>query len=176
MAEVEHELRLLEEIERKPDTTQADLAARLGVAVGSVNWYLKRLINKGYVKVTRMQRRRLRYLITPQGVAEKAQLTYQYMQASLYVYRQVRQEAQRLLEAAQEAGYNAVRVEGDNDMAEICYLTCLEQGLQVEKDGADVPTLHAKGMRLVLTWPDSAVPLEVQISPWVEDQGWSPAS
>jgi len=47
MAEVEYQLWLLEEIARNPDTTQADLAARLGVAVGSVNWYLKRLIKKG---------------------------------------------------------------------------------------------------------------------------------
>ena len=171
MAGVEHELRLLEEIARKPDTTQADLAFRLGVAVGSVNWYLKRLIKKGYVQVTRVQRRRLRYLITPRGMAEKARLTYQYMQASLYVYRQVRQEVQRLLEAAQEAGYKAVRIEGDEDMAEICYLTCLEQGLRVEKDGADVPTLRAEGLGLVLAWPDGAAPLEVQIRPWVKGQG-----
>jgi len=92
MAPIEHELRLLEEIAREPDTTQADLAAGLGLAVGSVNWYLKRLIKKGYIKVTRLQRRRLRYLITPQGMAEKARLTYQFMQASLHVYRQARQE------------------------------------------------------------------------------------
>ena len=67
----ERELQILEYLERNPDTTQADLATRLGVAVGSVNWYLKRLINRGYVKVRQMQRRRLRYLVTPQGLAEK---------------------------------------------------------------------------------------------------------
>jgi len=50
---------------RADHITQADLAARLGVAVGSVNWYLKRLINKGHIKVRQMKRRRLRYLITP---------------------------------------------------------------------------------------------------------------
>ena len=166
MAEVEIELRLLEEIERAPDTTQADLAARLGVAVGSVNWYLKRLIRKGCVKVTRLQRRRLRYLITPQGVVEKARLTYQYMQASLHVYRQARREARLLLEAAQRGGYKAVRIEGDGEVAEICYLTGLEQGLQIRRDGVDVPTLRVEGMRLVLVWPDDAVPLEVRIRPW----------
>ena len=69
--QLERELQILEYLERNPDTTQADLATRLGVAVGSVNWYLKRMINKGHIKVRQMQRRRLRYLITPQGVAEK---------------------------------------------------------------------------------------------------------
>ena len=170
MAEIEYELRLLEEIAREPNTTQADLAGRLDVAVGSVNWYLKRLIKKGYVKVTRLERRRLRYLITPQGMAEKARLTYQYVQASLHVYRQAPQEVQRLLEAAQRAGYEAVRIEGDSDVAEICYLTCLEQGLGAEADGADVPSLRVEGMRLVLTWPDDATPLEIEIRPWVHGQ------
>jgi len=172
MAEAEHELRLLEEIEREPDTTQADLASRLGVAVGSVNWYLKRLIRKGYVKVTRLQRRRLRYLITPQGMAEKARLTYQYMQASLNVYRQARHEAQRMLAEVQRAGYGAVRVEGDSEVADICYLTGLEQGLQVmRRNGPDVPTVHVEGTRLVLRWPDGTTHLEAEISPWAKRQG-----
>ena len=172
MAEVERELRLLEEIAREPDTTQADLASRLGVAVGSVNWYLKRLIRKGYVKVTRLQRRRLRYLITPQGMAEKARLTYQYMQASLNVYRQARHEAQRLLGEAQRKGYKVVRIEGDTEVAEICSLTCLEQGLRTGSgNDDDTPTLRAEGTRLLLLWPDGAVPIETQIRPWAEAGG-----
>ena len=93
MSEVEHELRILEALECNPETTQAKLAAQLGVAVGSVNWYLKRLIHKGYVKATKMERRRLKYFVTPQGLAVKAHLTSQYMEASLRVYRELRQAA-----------------------------------------------------------------------------------
>ena len=52
--QVEQDLQILEQVERNPDITQADLATRLGMAVGSVNWYLKRLINKGYIKVRQM--------------------------------------------------------------------------------------------------------------------------
>lgn len=64
-ADPERELVLLEQIERDPDVTQATLASLLGVAVGTVNWHLKRLVAKGYVKVKRAQRRKLRYMITP---------------------------------------------------------------------------------------------------------------
>ena len=70
-----HELGLLEEIAQDADTTQSTLAARLGVAVGTVNWYLKRLVAKGYVKVKRAERRKLRYILTPEGIALRAQLT-----------------------------------------------------------------------------------------------------
>jgi DNA-binding MarR family transcriptional regulator len=154
----ERELQILEYLERNPDTTQADLATRLGVAVGSVNWYLKRLINKGYVKVRQMQRRRLRYLITPQGLAEKARLTQAYMQASLRLYRETRALAQRLLAQVAQAGYDSVRVEGDGDMADICRLTCLEQKLSVaqDEDGSYVPTLEVEGTQLSLRWPETS--------------------
>jgi DNA-binding MarR family transcriptional regulator len=156
--QLERELQILEHLERNPDTTQADLATRLGVAVGSVNWYLKRMINKGYIKVRQMQRRRLRYLITPQGVAEKARLTQDYMRVSLRLYRQTRDQARSLLAHVVDAGYQSVRIEGDGDLAEICLLTCLEQGVKV-MPGADesrTPTLVVKGRDLILRWPQEA--------------------
>lgn len=153
----DYDLQILNHIEENPDTTQADLAMRLGVAVGSVNWYLKRLVSKGYIKVTQMQRRRLRYLLTPKGVAEKARLTRGYMQASLRLYRATRAQARNLLAQVVEAGYNAVCVEGDDDLAEICRLTCLEQNVNVECDAGEthLPMLAVEGMRLSLRWPQS---------------------
>ncbi|MGH2628533.1 MAG: winged helix-turn-helix transcriptional regulator, partial [Anaerolineales bacterium] len=74
------ELGLLSEIERDPDSTQAGLAVKLGVAVGTVNWHLKRMIAKGYVKVKRAERRKLRYIITPDGIALRARLTIAYVE------------------------------------------------------------------------------------------------
>ena len=153
------DLQILEHIEQNPDITQADLAARLGVAVGSVNWYLKRLINKGYIKVRQMQRRRLRYLITPQGVAEKARLTASFMQVSMRLYRETRETARQILTEIRQAGYRGVHIEGDNDLAEVCYLTCLEQGVQVV--GApqpSIPTLRVEGMETLLVWPEGEAP------------------
>lgn len=157
-AQSERELQILEYLEHNPDTTQADLATRLGVAVGSVNWYLKRLINKGYVKVRKMQRRRLRYLITPQGVAEKARLTRAYMQASLRIYRETRAQARTLLAHVLEAGYDTVRVEGDGDLADICLLTCLEQKVNVAQDEGmtHIPALVVESRSLALRWPQKS--------------------
>jgi DNA-binding MarR family transcriptional regulator len=153
--QVERDLRILEQIERDPNVTQATLATYLGVAVGSVNWYLKRLIHKGYIKVRQMQRRRLRYLITPQGVAEKARLTASFMQVSMRLYRETREAAKRYLTKMRQAGYTVVHIEGDNDLAEVCYLTCLEQGVQVvDAPQPSVPTLRVEGMELLFVWPE----------------------
>ena len=108
-----YDLQILSHLDENPDTTQADLATQLGVAVGSVNWYIKRLISKGYVKVTQMQRRRLRYLLTPNGIAEKTRLTGEFMQASLQWYRLTRQDSKKFLEQVKRAGYNTVCIQGE---------------------------------------------------------------
>jgi DNA-binding MarR family transcriptional regulator len=148
----ERELILLEEIEADPDATQASLAARLGVAVGTVNWHLKRLVAKGYVKVKRAERRKLRYIITPRGIALRARLTVAYVQNSMALYRQARRDARRALQLARRRGYGAVRVEGRGELAEVCRLTCLEQGLPLVKDGRsdNVAVLRVEGRRIGL--------------------------
>ena len=120
------ELYLLEEIERDPDVTQASLAAQLGVAVGTVNWLLKRFIDKGYVKVKRLQRRKLRYIITPEGLAFRARLTLNYIDTSLRLYRRVREQVRKCLKEVKQAGYSQIEIRGNGDLADICKLTCLE--------------------------------------------------
>jgi len=149
-----YDLEILNHIEKHPDTTQADLATLLGVAVGSVNWYIKRLMNKGYIKVTQLQRRRLHYLLTPQGIAEKASLTASFMQASLNWYRVTRETSQQFLGEIKQAGYDTVCIEGDGDLAEVIYLTCLEWQIKVKKEiDRAYPIFRVDGLRTVMDWP-----------------------
>jgi DNA-binding MarR family transcriptional regulator len=147
-----HELGLLEEIAQDADTTQSTLAARLGVAVGTVNWYLKRLVAKGYVKVKRAERRKLRYILTPEGIALRAQLTLNFVENSMALYRRVREQSRSLLAEAQASGARAVHIEGDGDIADVCRLTCLEQGMTVASDAArpDVAVLEVRGQKVTL--------------------------
>jgi DNA-binding MarR family transcriptional regulator len=150
------ELSLLEEIERDPDTTQATMATRLGVAVGTVNWHLKRLVSKGYVKVKRAERRKLRYIITPEGLALRARLTVKYVESSMELYRRTRHEAQALIGRAKRRGYRSIRIEGAGDIADVCRLTCLEQGVNLSDDGArdGVAVLKVEGRDLRLVEPN----------------------
>src|SRR5512137_3126795 len=120
------ELALLEGIEHDPDVTQASLANQLGVAVGTVNWHLKRLIAKGYVKIKRAERKKLRYIITPEGIALRARLAVDYVEHSFSLYRKTRQRVSEHLKTVEAAGYKQVRIIGRGDIADICRLTCLE--------------------------------------------------
>jgi DNA-binding MarR family transcriptional regulator len=150
------ELILLEQIEHTPDVTQATLAAQLGVAVGTVNWHLKRLIAKGYVKAKRAQRKKLRYIITPEGIALRARLTANYIENSMTLYRRTRQRVLELLAEVRAAGYENVRIIGEDDIAEICRLTCLEQGIKVVDDPA-LPALEVSGWNVYLTGVEEPV-------------------
>ena len=153
MAQVENELRILQVLEHHPDTTQASLAAQLGVAVGSINWYLRRLIRKGYVKATQMERRRLKYFVTPQGLALKARLASQYLEASLHVYRELRRGAAEALATVKAAGCTAIVIDGDGEAMEILRLTCLEQAVGVSTEGMEpLPTVKAAGVGYVVEW------------------------
>ena len=149
-----HELNLLEQIADDPDITQASLASQLGVAVGTVNWYLKRLVAKGYVKVKRAQRRKLRYIITPEGIAFRARLTLHYIETSMKLYRRIRQHVRELLAEAKQAGFTRVHIMGEGDIADVCRLTCLEQSVSVVDmlDGKTVglPVIEVHGTQVHL--------------------------
>ena len=147
--ETQRELSLLEQIEQDPDITQASLATQLGVAVGTVNWHIKRLIEKGYVKVKRAERKKLRYIITAEGIALRARLTVDYIEQSFNLYRRIRQRVQEQLDVLSEAGYARVRISGNGEIAEVCKLTCLEKGIEVVDD-ASAPLLDIRGMKILL--------------------------
>jgi len=147
--ETARELSLLENIERDPDITQLSLATQLGVAVGTVNWHIKRLIDKGYVKVKRAERRKLRYIITPEGIALRARLTVDYVEQQFLLYRNTRQRVKEHLEKVRQAGFDHVQILGEGDVADICRLTCLEQGMTIVSD-TDAPQLEVTGLKVIL--------------------------
>jgi DNA-binding MarR family transcriptional regulator len=148
-SETARELALLENIESNPDVTQASLATQLGVAVGTVNWHLKRLIDKGYVKSKRAERKKLRYIITPEGITLRALLTVDYIEQQFLLYRNTRQRVRELLRQVKAGGFEKVSIRGEGDVADICRLSCLEQGVASTADG-NAPVLEIIGLKVVL--------------------------
>jgi DNA-binding MarR family transcriptional regulator len=154
-SENEHrELALLEHITVDPDATQATIASQLGVAVGTINWHLKRLIEKGYVKVRRAERRKLRYIITPEGLALRARLSIDYIQTSMGLYRLVRERSIKAISQVRKSGYNEVRILGDGDVAEICRLTCLDQSIKISESGDHLPVLRVNELKILVEFTE----------------------
>ena len=126
--EAHRDLKLLEAVHEDAHVTQRGLASKLGIALGLANIYLRRLMHKGYIKVANVQSNRLSYLITPRGIAEKARLTYEFMDYSLHLYKEVRQHLRETLQECAAAG-SAVAIYGRGEAAELAYLSLKESGL-----------------------------------------------
>ena len=128
---IEHlrDLEVLEAVARGDQLTQRGLAAHLGVALGLTNLYVKRLVRKGFIKCVNVQSNRLLYLITPRGIAQKSRLTYEYMQYSLHLYRQIRRHLRIVLEPLGQSG-QTVAIYGSGEAAELAYLALRDAGLE----------------------------------------------
>ncbi|RJP27536.1 MAG: winged helix-turn-helix transcriptional regulator [Candidatus Omnitrophota bacterium] len=124
-------LSLLTAITDEPETTQKDLSTRLGVAVGLVNSYLKRIIYKGYVKTKQLERRRLRYLLTPKGIKEKSRLTFEFLHYSYQYIREIRRNVKHAVSPFLRDGRKKVIFYGSGEVAELAYLAVRELGLEL---------------------------------------------
>src|SRR5437763_2268094 len=127
--EAHRDLKLLEEVERDSRVTQRSLSTKLGIALGLTNIYLRRLVRKGYIKCVNVQSNRITYLITPRGIAEKARLTYEFMDYSLHLYGEVRQHLRAVLQECAAADPR-VAIYGRGEAAALAYLSLKECGLE----------------------------------------------
>jgi len=126
-----HEYALLDEIAQDSLVTQASLSKRLDIAVGSVNWYIKRLITRGWVKVSHLDRTRLQYDLTSEGLKVFTQRAMSYARDSLQVYDDFREKAKGVTVELKKKGVKSVYLNGDDQMMDILRLTCIEAGLTI---------------------------------------------
>jgi hypothetical protein len=104
------------------------LSKEIGIAVGSVNWYLKRCVSKGLVKLQQAPVKRYLYYLTPHGFEEKARLTGSFLQSSLQLYRCGRKECDEFFRACDANGKKIIFLAGGGDFAEIAVLSSLNAG------------------------------------------------
>ena len=97
---IETHLKILKHIQSNPEASQRQLAEELGVSVGEVNYCIRALIDKGFVKAGNFKRNtdKLSYLyqLTPQGIEEKSKLTASFLQRKLVGYQQLTLEIELL--------------------------------------------------------------------------------
>ncbi len=124
-------LKILEALDENPIQTQRDLSRRLKISLGLVNAFTKRLVRKGYFKITTIPRNRIQYILTPRGLAEKGRLTYQYFNYSMQYYKNARASFREIFDRLIEQKKTRVYFLGVSELAEIAYITLLETSLEL---------------------------------------------
>ena len=96
---MEHEeatIRLLNIIQDNPEISQRDLARTIGISIGKTNYIIKALINKGIIKTQRLLNSKnkwaYRYLLTPEGIKEKARITREFVKRKIKEYEKLLEE------------------------------------------------------------------------------------
>jgi hypothetical protein len=125
-----HTRRLLAEVEAGNGSSQRSLSRRLGIALGLTNLLLRRVVHKGWVKATNIKPNRVRYLITPAGIVEKARISREYLASSVKLYTEARDRIHHTLSAVsaewpRESGDKHIVFFGGGEVAEIGYV-CLQ--------------------------------------------------
>lgn len=146
-----HEYEVLNEIAQDALVTQSGLSNRLGIAVGSVNWYIKRLIQRGWIKASRLDRTRLKYDLTPEGMRIFTQRAILYARDSLKVYGGIRQKAKSLVAQLQKNGIQDVYLvdEKNDEIMDILRLTCIEAGIRLVDKSTGV-TISTNGQDYIV--------------------------
>jgi DNA-binding MarR family transcriptional regulator len=134
-----HFRRILDAFESDHGASQRSLARELGIALGLTNLLIKHLVRKGWVRVIHVKPNRVRYLITPAGIAEKSRMSRAYFEASVQFYRQTRDRIQQQFSVL-SAGWpddgtsgapKRIVFYGAGEVAEIGYICLVETDLQL---------------------------------------------
>jgi len=93
-------LDLLRKLESNPQLTQRELSIEMGVSLGKVNYCIKKLTEKGWVKLTNFSHNQNKmgyaYLLTPSGIEEKSRLTFSFLKRKIVEYEILKKEINEL--------------------------------------------------------------------------------
>ncbi len=119
----ERELKIIEEISRDKNLTQRKISHKLGLSLGMTNIILKRLASKGYIKVKGLNRRKVQYILSSKGFAEKTKESYRYFLKTIHSLQEMKKKIQRLVLMEYEQGKTHFVILGEGELADIVELS-----------------------------------------------------
>jgi DNA-binding MarR family transcriptional regulator len=127
------ELNLLQELEKNPVISQRELSNRFGIALGVTNACIKRMVRRGWIRITGLNQRRIEYYLTPKGFTEKAKLTVDLISWTVRHYASLKDLIGSKLLEMQGEGVERVVFYGVSDEMEVAYITL--QGVNLKLVG-----------------------------------------
>ena len=152
---METEYQVLNHLQENEITTQRKISAKTGLSLGAVNLLLKKMARKGLIKVEALNTRTIRYILTPQGLQEKARLTYSYMRQSYQQLLKINQVLDDLIAEHLPAmdGHPVILCGPADEINEILIQRLSEHSLPYEAHcDPDLLLKQVLKEQLILTW------------------------
>jgi DNA-binding Lrp family transcriptional regulator len=154
-APMETEYQLLNHLQENEITTQRKISSNTGLSLGAVNLLLKKMTRKGLIKVETLNSRTMRYILTPQGLQEKARLTYSYIRQSYQQLLKINQVLDDLIadHSAELDGLPLILFGPADEISEILIQRLSEYSLPYDAH-SDLDLLKKQSVKeqLILTW------------------------
>jgi DNA-binding MarR family transcriptional regulator len=116
------------------DVRQRDLAHVAGLSLGMTNALLKRLANKGWITVRKVNNRNIRYAVTPEGMDVIMRRSYRYFRRTIKNVVYYRRAIEELVEEIKEKGYDGLLLIGASDLDFIVEHACRRSELTLLSD------------------------------------------
>ena len=113
---------ILKTIESDSTVSQRRLSSQMEINVASVNFALKRLVKKGFIRMVGVNPRRIQYFITPEGLREKIQLAYSFFGRNLHFYKEIRSDIESRITKATNGREAEIAIYGVGELSEIAYM------------------------------------------------------
>lgn len=113
---------ILKTIESDSTVSQRRLSSQMEINVASVNFALKRLVKKGFIRMVGVNPRRIQYFITPEGLREKTQLAYSFFGRNFHFYKEIRSDIEFRIAKVTNGKEAEIAIYGVGELSEITYM------------------------------------------------------
>ena len=122
MKKEHNDFQILKTVEADSSVSQRKLSSQMELNVASVNFALKRLIQKGFVTKEGENSRRVKYHITPEGLRKKTQLAYRFFDRNIPYYNEVRNDIETRIVKATDGKNVSLAIYGASELSETTYM------------------------------------------------------
>lgn len=122
----DNDIRIIDLLAGKNASTQRELAGAAGFSLGLTNSILKRLAKTGYIKMQNLDARKMRYILTPKGLAEKSRRSYDYIVNTISAFNSCLCRVKLILNAEIAAGARNFEIVGEGNIADLVELAVKE--------------------------------------------------
>jgi DNA-binding MarR family transcriptional regulator len=151
----ETELDILEKISSSNSGVhQRDLARIIGLSLGMTNAILKRLAQKGWLKVKKVNNRNIQYIVSPQGMQKLARRSYRYFRRTIKNVVYYKEVIESLVREAMTRGYEGILLVGKSDLDFIVEHLCLKYQLKFQRSETAEKKANA-GTRLLVLYSET---------------------
>ena len=112
----EREFELINIIGKELGSNQRDLSRQMDLSLGMINMLIRRLASKGFIRIEQLNKRRVRYILTPKGISEKLRQSVKYTLNTINSFGLIKDNIQKLMQQYYDKGERKFYVFSENDL------------------------------------------------------------